>query len=434
MKDGQRVLTEAWGNEAAGSPVTTDTPFLIGSLSKPLTALAVLQLVRDGAVGLDVPVETYLPGFRYSSPHGGPITVDHLLRQTSGISGQDSLDVTDRDYPAEGGISAAVRHLSGVQLESRPGDRYEYASANYLLLGAVIESVTDQSFADVMQERVYAPLGMTNTFAGHAEAIAAGYTAGYQSWFGHPVKSSSFYDHAGAPYGYMISTANDLAAFLTFMQDGGEVLGGREFELLRSVPDSARSYGYGWRHDADEGIFFHGGATPHSRAEMYYDPVQGTSGVLLTNKYHTLEDQQVSQILDGIRGLTQNIAPDALPKQKHPVQWIMTASVFLGTLLLALNVYRMLRKTAGRRIPRFTGALVLAVTAVALVPLLTYATGTPWHSIRLFAPDIAVLSGCITALLTANSLVLLYRALRTGERGAPDTRPHPVGGAPTQSR
>lgn len=160
-----------------------------------------------------------------------------------------------------------------MKLAYEPGEVYAYTSANYLLLGAIIENVTNRPFAEFMRERIFAPLGMNRTAADFAGAEAAGLAPGYRSWFGRPIKGGVSYDHAGAPYGYIVSSTSDMAKFLTFVMQGGKLLDEAFHDLWLSAPADNRSYGFGWHfaRPADApGFLYHGGATPQFRGEMFF--------------------------------------------------------------------------------------------------------------------------------------------------------------------
>nr|WP_280139766.1 serine hydrolase domain-containing protein [Salibacterium halotolerans] len=140
--------------------VLFDTPFLIGSLSKTLKSLAIMMLVEEGKIELDEPIQSYIPSFTYRTDSSKQITVLHLLEQTSGISSFEGLKVTDKDRSKEGAINQAVKELSGVALSHEPGEIYEYN--NYLLLGAIVEKVSNQTFSDFLNTTIFTPLGMEN--------------------------------------------------------------------------------------------------------------------------------------------------------------------------------------------------------------------------------------------------------------------------------
>ena len=272
VHNGQTIFQDSWGTMSDGSVVTEDSTFLIGSVSKPLTSLAIMMLVEDGEIKLDEPIETYIPWFTYQTDGTKPITVRHLLEQTSGISAYDGMKVTDQlGRDKENGITQAVTELSGVQLSRIPGEAYEYNSANYLLLGAIIEVVSNQSFSAFMETHIFSPLGMNNTTADYERAVERGFVPGFHSWFGQPVKGDGLYDQSGAPYGYMSSTASDLTKFIKFMLDGGQLLSQQSLKQLQTPPENGGRYGLGWHFPRSGNKYpYHTGATPEYKSEIFF--------------------------------------------------------------------------------------------------------------------------------------------------------------------
>src|SRR6266699_4851498 len=120
--------------DQSGRAVTPDTPFILASVSKSFTALAVMQLVEAGKIELDAPVQRYLPWFRVADPVASArITLRHLLYHTSGIPGTDSA-------PGKTTVEQQVRALSTVTLDRPVGSSFEYANANYQALGLIVQA------------------------------------------------------------------------------------------------------------------------------------------------------------------------------------------------------------------------------------------------------------------------------------------------------
>jgi CubicO group peptidase (beta-lactamase class C family) len=132
LRDGQVVYAAGFGTAGGGRPLTTETPFVLGSVSKPVTALAVMRLVEDGILDLDAPAARYLPGFdigRDTLALG--ITVRHLLSHRSGIPRAAGFQ---RFHPRAPAPSA----YPDVKLVSTPGSGFEYSNLNHVLLGRLI--------------------------------------------------------------------------------------------------------------------------------------------------------------------------------------------------------------------------------------------------------------------------------------------------------
>ncbi|RZT19101.1 CubicO group peptidase (beta-lactamase class C family) [Mycobacterium sp. BK558] len=151
------------GKPAAADPMTEDTIFDLASLTKVLaTATAVMQLCERDAVLLDAPVQTYLPAFNPThDPQRARVTLRMLLTHTSGEPGDVDLD--DRWGLARADKAEGLRRALSAPLESAPGIGFRYSDINFLVLGALIETVTGESEDVYVQRHVFAPLGMTDS-------------------------------------------------------------------------------------------------------------------------------------------------------------------------------------------------------------------------------------------------------------------------------
>ncbi|MGV0904156.1 serine hydrolase domain-containing protein [Mycobacterium novum] len=163
---GARKLTDEPGLDGAPSPaepMTEDTIFDIASLTKCLaTAVAVLQLYEQGRVRIDEPVQTYLPEFNETNdPRRAQVTLRMLLTHTSGIGGdlshQGPWGLTDPDK--SGGVHRALT----APLEFGPGEMFHYSDIGFIILGALVETMSGQSLDTYVQDNIFAPLGMTDT-------------------------------------------------------------------------------------------------------------------------------------------------------------------------------------------------------------------------------------------------------------------------------
>ncbi|PZM66111.1 serine hydrolase domain-containing protein [Paenibacillus dendritiformis] len=405
IHNGQTIFQDSWGTMSDGSAVTEDTTFLIGSVSKPLTSLAIMVLVEDGKINLDAPIETYIPRFNYQTDSTKSITVRHLLEQTSGINAYDGMKVTDKQgHGKENGVTQAITELNGVKLSHVPGEVYEYNSANYLLLGAIIEAVSNQSFSTFMDTHIFSPLGMNNTTADYESAIDRGFVPGFHSWFGKPVIGDGLYDQSGAPYGYMTSTASDLTKFIKFMLNGGELLSEQSLKQLQTPPESGKRYGMGWHFPRSGNKYpYHTGATPEYKAEIFFIPEQNLGAVLLTNKYHELEAVSYLSIMEGIRSIMNGQNPD-LVQLDVSTQWITLGIVLLLAIVSLISLIRLKRRTTiNKKVWVSTGVLSI-IFAVGLIPLFTYSMGISWRTIGLFVPDIEFLIQCLSAILAVYGL------------------------------
>lgn len=292
------VHQRTWGHDGHGEPVTASTPFLWGSVSKPVTATAVMTLVEAGHLDLDAPVRRYLPWFRLADDAAaGRITVRHLLEHTSGIPG--GTGVTDRFEAVDDPYRRGVADLAGVAPRSEPGHRHAYTSANYLVLGASVESVTGQRFDEYLRGAVLEPCGMTGTITTPAQARAT-LPPGHRYVVGRPVAMASPFDPTGPAYGYLGGTIDDLAAFAAaHLARGlgrvGRVLSDGSVAAMRTgtARVTARTaYGLGWRDTHRDGVrmVWHAGAVAGYQAMVVLLPEQARAVAMLQNVYGFFQD------------------------------------------------------------------------------------------------------------------------------------------------
>jgi CubicO group peptidase (beta-lactamase class C family) len=145
-----------------GAPITADTLFLIASVTKVWTATMVLQLVDEGSVELDAPVNRYLdPPLRLAEPDvADAVTVGQLLTHSGGFFG-DAEEPPDADDDA---VAQTVAGYATLTQLHRPGTMFSYSNAGYNVLGRLVECLTNQNWDDALETRLVRPLGLTHTF------------------------------------------------------------------------------------------------------------------------------------------------------------------------------------------------------------------------------------------------------------------------------
>jgi CubicO group peptidase (beta-lactamase class C family) len=218
VRGGQIEYMRGYGvADDAGRPVTPQTPFLVASLSKSFTALAVMQLVEAGKIDLEAPVQAYLPWFQTADKEASArITVRHLLHHTSGFSGlEGAIRNLDRN-PAEDALETSVRALSNTRLIAAPGEQYDYANTNYDILGLLIQTVTGKPYETYIEDDIFAPLQMRNSYTSLEKARAGSGSTGYISFFGMTTNYDRFmpYSRTVVPSAGLFSSAEDMAHYL----------------------------------------------------------------------------------------------------------------------------------------------------------------------------------------------------------------------------
>jgi len=299
------VYTQGYGVAGPdGTPVTPGTPFILGSTTKSFTALAIMQLVESGEIELDTPIQKYLPWFTMAGPEDAAlITVRHLLAQTSGLSGpvsdKDLVNPEDLVNPdvSEDALETHIRELADYKLARTPGKSHEYNNINYDILGLIVQTVSGQSFEDYIEEHIFSPLEMTNSYTSKTEAEANGLAVGHTYFFGNArFAVDAPYARRKLPSGFLISSAEDLGHYLIAQLNGGryaeaQVLSPENVALMHEPAaetlNKGVSYAFGWRTNLVEGepVVRHGGDTSSSHSNISFSPTRGWGVAIVMNVF-----------------------------------------------------------------------------------------------------------------------------------------------------
>ncbi|MGH3130753.1 MAG: serine hydrolase domain-containing protein, partial [Gaiellaceae bacterium] len=230
VRDGELVETVSLGlaDVAARKPVDADTVFRIGSISKTMTALAVMQLVEEGRIGLDDPVNERLRGYavRHRDPSTPAVTVRHLLTHTSGLGElrrwsdllRPTIGLGVKEGQPQPGL--AEYYAPVLRAELPPGVKWAYANHGFATLGQLVADVSGRPFADHMRERLFEPLGMSGTDFLRTEGVRGGLAVGYQMK-GKGLKPVKDREIAVAPAGSVFSTVREMALYVAALTGGG---------------------------------------------------------------------------------------------------------------------------------------------------------------------------------------------------------------------
>lgn len=287
-ESGRITQQGAFGSLIHGEPavVTLDTPMQIGSLTKSITAVAVLQLVETRRFALDDPIAPIL-GLAANHPLA-QVTIRHLLSHTSGISTlQGNAFQNDRSMDSAA-LESRARRLLELHPQSPPGAHWAYSNANYLLLGFLVETVMEEDFGCYLDARIFRPLGMESSWVIGGECGGSERTAviGHRPWFGsrRPL-SNPLSGRGSGPQGGVISTAPDMARFFAMLVNGEDDLLRAENKRLLWQPASGSSprYGMGWFVDSASGQVQHAGSSPGFEAFAVLEPDTRRAAVVLIN-------------------------------------------------------------------------------------------------------------------------------------------------------
>ena len=283
--DGDVVFAGGYGaaDLETGEPITERTTFDIASVSKQFTAAAIYLLAEDGALSVDDEIHPYVPEL---PDYGADITLDDLLRHTSGLNDYTELlgeEFADTDVTT---TAQALDALAAVpDLGFEPGAAFEYSNSNYFLLGVVVERVDGRTLGDFLADEVFTPLGMDQSVVrDDADLVvpdgAEGYAADGDGGF---EPSTTNWEQVGD--GAVWSSVRDLQRWAdnlrTFAVGGPALRAG----LLTPgpVPDE-EGYGYGGGLSLGDGLIEHSGAWAGFTADFLVAPDLSTSVVVLCNR------------------------------------------------------------------------------------------------------------------------------------------------------
>ena len=307
VADKDKVLdlgTVGYSDLAAKTPMKTDALFWIASMSKPITATALMILVDEGKVKLDEPIARYLPEFggamvvaERDGEHvllkkpGRPPTLRDCLRHTSGMRFKSALETPTLDVLP---LRDAVRSYAITPLEYEPGTKHVYSNAGINTAGRVIEVVAKMPYETFLDKRIFEPLGMTDTTfwpnARQVKRLAKSYKLGpdKKNLVATPIDQLLYpltdrVHRFPMPGGGLFSTAGDLGRFCQMILNGGNKVVSLDAiaEMsMRQTPKSVpQSYGLGWSVGRDN--FGHGGAYS---TNMTIDPMRGLAYIWMVQR------------------------------------------------------------------------------------------------------------------------------------------------------
>ncbi|MGP4112236.1 serine hydrolase domain-containing protein [Streptomyces sp. 4N509B] len=317
-------------------PVPLNAYYRVGSDTKTFVAVVALQLVAEGRLDLDDTVERWLPGLVTGNGHDGSrVTVENLLRQTSGLPDYDELlfgdpeTFTPEAYREARFREHTARELVDLALTQPPAwlpdaddpsaeTRWQYSNTNYLLAGMIIERVTGHPWEQEVHERVIAPLGLTHTLTPGGSAYVPQPTAtAYLQFPGQRELTDVSLSAGGTADGALISTGRDMTTFLTALMDG-RLLPPEQLAAMKETvpapdfltPDTRYGLGIAWapRCGDGEGLWFHGGTSfgVISETGVTDDGSAAATAAVFTLRF---EDRQTQEAQDAA---TQRLVTNAL--------------------------------------------------------------------------------------------------------------------------
>jgi CubicO group peptidase (beta-lactamase class C family) len=350
---GESILERGYGyaDLERKVPMTERSQVAIGSTTKAMTAAAVLQLQEQGVLELDDPVQKHLPSFRLADAGAASrITIRQALTHTAGlpptpIDGPSFVGEQDESREA---LQRYVDELAFVDLVWDPGTAWLYANDGYTLAGLIVERLAGMPYEEVMQSRLFAPLGLTSAHFPDGSPTSPDLATPYDyDGMGRPFPSFFPRGRATNPAGKVIMHAHDASRWLQTLLSGGELDGQRVLsrdsvaEMFRPQaalpPDHAplSEYGLGWDIGEIDGVavFRHGGSVISMGSDFLLAPSEGLAVAVLANSSTAASALIAEGIFSILRGREprrslQRVDPSFEPDRSL---WPRLAGLYLST-------------------------------------------------------------------------------------------------------
>lgn len=309
------------------TPVTAETHFRAGSISKTFVAMALVQLSEDGDVDLDQPIAEIASEVPFNNPWeaGDPVRVIHLLQHTAGFDDMHFNEIYNvEDEPDLPLIDVLRRNPRSRDVRWRPGTRVAYSNPGYAIAGYLIEKITGRPYEDFITERTFTPLGMNTSSFRLTPSDQALLAKGYRERTGPPVPYSAIYLR---PAGNLHTSPKELGSFVQMLLNWGETaeqlvidpeyLSNMEHprSSLASEAGLRVGYGSGIAASTTEGfpMFGHGGGIDGFSSLYAYSTARDVGYVVLLNSTHSGDAmRRISRL--AVRYLKADVEPPARPR------------------------------------------------------------------------------------------------------------------------
>lgn len=288
-KDGKPIYQKAFGtaNKDFNAPNKLDTKFNLGSMNKMFTAVAIAQLAERGKLSFDDPLSKFLPDFP-DKESAEKIKIKQILTHTAGLGSYFSRKFVESSRDRFRTVDDMMKLAREEKLLFEPGSKWQYSNTGFLVLGAVVEKASGQTYFDYVRENIYKPAGMINSDCYELDRINTNLAVGYEKEYtdnGIQFRNNVFaHVLRGGPQGGGYSTVEDLLKFDVALRSGKLV--GKEYVklLLSAKPDlKSPQYGYGFQIDTENQVAGHGGGFDGISSNLDMFLGSGYTGVVMSN-------------------------------------------------------------------------------------------------------------------------------------------------------
>lgn len=369
-------------SKSYGNCKSTQTPFLLGSVSKSFTALCIMQLVEQGKIELDAPSSNYLSKNRLNK-----ITVRQLLNHTSGLGEH--------------------QNLGNYRIINKQGEHH-YANVNYSLLGKIIEEVSGVSYEEYVQQNIFNPLAMTSAAATREKAKENGLIQSHENWFGINTKVEASYPKSDNSWittsaGYLSSSTDDLGKYLQMYINGGKGIISQKsidkmfYENVEVKANIPYKYGMGWtliNEPLPQPALRHAGLVETGMSTIYFLPESniGIAIAVNTNDYFVGKDM-MDRIDWSIALMLMGEKPNEIGDNEYVTRHLLYDLAYLIVFIISLlpfclfSIYKK-RILKGKLWVKLTLlALLHLILPIFLLLLPQMFFATPLWVVKAFVPD-----------------------------------------------
>lgn len=385
-----------------GEKTSKSNSFYIGSVSKSLTAFAVLKLIDKKHLSFERNVSEIIPNLKFSKIKE-PITIRQLLNHTTGISKKDGF----KKLPT-------LKELEGneflVELKAIPGTQFEYSNLNYSILGLIIEKISGKTYQEFMRQEVFLPFEMSTASAKTKEESN---TVQQYQYLGGPIKVGQInYDVTAIPAGFITCSAQELSNYLMMNLNDGKF---KSRQLINSnllnimhTPWNETEYGYamGWKQGKfnNKRMLQHLGTTPTSNSGIFIFPEDNIGLIVLTNTNSMWFTEEL------MKGLLHIVTVNESSPTSSFERYFRYGILLTIICVFAFFMYRALRIIKSKQkwnIKNETRKIIIHITLIVLLFIgFPAILKIPFTAFFNFQPDIGFF---ISLLLIAPILLMLLK-------------------------
>ena len=363
-------------------------------------------------------MQSYIPWFQIADQEESKkITIQHLLNQTSGLSTYDGqVAISQGDQT----LKEHIQSLENIELTYPVGEQYQYSNLNYGILGLVVEEVTNKSYKEYINEYIFKPLEMNNSYADPKDDTNNTIAVGYQTVFGIKVPTEQLNHEGTVPLGYLISSAEDMANYMIAQLNQGEfkgksILSANAMNTMHhpsSFVGNDTYYAMGW--EVNNEVISHNGWTENTYSKVVLDGEYGISLQINSMDYFNLNEYDA--IVSGINKLVHNEEPsisDSNPFMKYIIIDLILLVIIAFIVWSAYRIFKPKNRkvTTFRRILNGLSIFVFNWLLPLIILIGFPKLFGPLSTVTLFAPGIGHLLFIIPLLLLIVGVVKLGKVI-----------------------